>query len=54
MTMTWQDYIYIRCAISLVGILALAIYFVIAYSRDKKKKDNNPANKDISNWRELK
>lgn len=55
MTMTWQDYIYVKCGISLTIMLIGLISLVIAYSRDKKKqKDRKPINKDFFDWRELK
>jgi hypothetical protein len=55
MIMTWTDYIFLKCGISLTIILIMLVSFVVVYSRDKKKRKNiKPINKDFFDWRELK
>ncbi len=39
MIMTWQDYIYVKCGISMTIMLIIFISFVIVYSRDKKTEE---------------
>jgi len=53
MTMTWQDYIAIRCGIGLVAFLVISISWVIITIHDNKKK-NKPRKTmgEIFGWKE--